>query len=98
MQYVLLSMLIGTLCGGGMAIAQSPNDSAHIRKPPRPFAKFDTRFKAADTNGDGGLTKAEAENAHLGRIVDHFDQIDANKDGKATLEEMRALISSRLSS
>ena len=98
MQYVLLSMLIGTLFGGGMAIAQSSTEPEPVRKPPRYLAKFDEQFKAADKDGDGALTKAEAESAHLDRIVNHFDQIDANKDGKATRDEIRALIRVRLSS
>lgn len=97
MQYVLLSMLIGTLFGGGMAIAQSPADPAPERKP-RYLAKFDEQFKAADKDGDGALTKAEAESANLGRIVSHFDRIDANKDGKATRDEIRVLVRTRLSS
>jgi hypothetical protein len=98
MQYVLLSMLIGTLFGGGMAIAQSSAEPPPERKPPRYLAKFDEQFKAADKDGDGALTKAEAESANLGRIASQFDQIDANKDGKATREEIRALVRTKLSS
>jgi Ca2+-binding EF-hand superfamily protein len=98
MQYVLLSMLIGALFGGGMAIAQSPAEPAPVQKPPRYLAKFDEQFKAADKDGDGALTRAEAEGANLSRIVNRFDQIDANKDGKATRDEIRSLIRNRLSS
>lgn len=98
MQYVLLSMLIGALFGGGMAIAQSPTEPAPLQKTPRYLAKFDEQFKAADKDGDGALTRAEAESANLTRIVNHFDQLDANHDGKATRDEIRALIRNRLSS
>lgn len=48
------------------------------------------RFKAADKDGDGALTKSEAENAKLERLVQHFDQIDSNKDGKIEPEEAHA--------
>lgn len=40
----------------------------------------------ADTNGDGRITSAEAEALAL----QHFDQMDANKDGQVTPEERRA--------
>ncbi|MGB6056563.1 MAG: EF-hand domain-containing protein, partial [Burkholderiaceae bacterium] len=53
-------------------------------------AKFDARFKAADTDGDGALSKAEAQAAGMQKIVAHFDQLDANHDGKLTREELRA--------
>lgn len=53
-------------------------------------AQFDAKFKAADKDGDGALTKAEAEAGQLKGIVTHFDEIDANKDGKVTREELRA--------
>lgn len=57
--------------------------------------KFDAQFKAADKNGDGALTKEEAEAGKLGWISKHFDKIDANKDGKVTREEIRAYMMSR---
>jgi Ca2+-binding EF-hand superfamily protein len=51
--------------------------------------KFDAEFKAADKNGDGGLSKEEAT-ASMPRLARHFDQLDANKDGVVTLEELQA--------
>lgn len=49
---------------------------------------FLERLKTADTNGDGLLSRTEA--AALPRIADHFDAIDANKDGQISFEELRA--------
>lgn len=46
------------------------------------------RLKAADTNGDGMISRAEA--AALPRIAKHFDAIDANRDGQLTFDEIRA--------
>ena len=46
------------------------------------------RLKAADTNGDGMISRAES--AALPRIAQHFDQIDANRDGQVTKDELRA--------
>lgn len=96
MQYLLMSMLAGALFGGGMAIAQSPADPPTETKKPRYLAKFDEEFKAADKDSDGGLTRAEAESARMGRVVDNFDKLDADKDGKVTRTEIRALVRGRL--
>jgi len=93
MQYILLSMLIGALFGGGMAIAQSSSDT----KQPRPISKFSEQFKAADKDGDDALTRSEAQTANLSRVVQHFDRIDANHDGKVTREEIRTLVRARVS-
>jgi Ca2+-binding EF-hand superfamily protein len=94
MQYVLLSMLIGALLGGGMAIAQSPDAPA---KQPRAVSNFSAQFKAADKDGDGALTRSEAQSANLTRIVENFDRLDANHDGKISREELRTLIRARFS-
>ena len=52
-------------------------------------AKFDERFKKADADGNGAISRAEAEKA-MPRLARHFDRIDANKDGQVTREEMAA--------
>jgi Ca2+-binding EF-hand superfamily protein len=46
------------------------------------------RLRAADTNGDGMLSREEA--AALPRLAKHFDAIDTNHDGQITREELRA--------
>ena len=47
------------------------------------------RLKAADTNGDGLISRAEAQ-AALPRLAKHFDQIDVNHDGQISPEELKA--------
>lgn len=47
------------------------------------------RFKKADTNSDGKLSREEAEKSLPG-IARHFDAIDTNKDGFVTLGELEA--------
>ena len=52
-------------------------------------AKAAERFKHADTDGDGAISRAEA-GKHAPRLAQKFDPIDANKDGKLTQDELRA--------
>jgi hypothetical protein len=46
------------------------------------------RLRAADTNGDGMISREEAK--ALPRLAGHFDELDADKNGQLTAEEMRA--------
>ena len=56
---------------------------------PRQASAHGEHLKKLDTNGDGKVSKAEAQ-ASAPRLAEHFDQIDANKDGFVTQEEMKA--------
>ena len=47
------------------------------------------RMKAADKDGDGAISKAEANAAGMTRLSKNFDKLDANKDGKVTRKEMK---------
>ncbi|MHA6894370.1 EF-hand domain-containing protein [Ralstonia pseudosolanacearum] len=57
-------------------------------------ARLDAKFKAADKNGDGALTREEMQ-AGLPKLAKHFDEIDANHDGKVTEDEIRAFMKAR---
>jgi Ca2+-binding EF-hand superfamily protein len=59
-------------------------------------AKAAERFRHADTDGDGAISRAEAEK-HAPRLAKKFDQIDSNKDGKLTQDELRAYREARRS-
>lgn len=52
-------------------------------------AKFDERFKKADADGNGAISRVEADKA-MPRLARHFERIDANKDGQVIREEMAA--------
>ena len=54
------------------------------------MSKRGERFKAADKDGDGAISKAEAEAAGMKRVSANFDKLDTNKDGKLTRDEMKA--------
>lgn len=51
--------------------------------------RMEARFKSADTDGDGAISKAEAE-AGMPMLNRRFASIDADANGKLTPEELRA--------
>jgi EF hand domain-containing protein len=51
--------------------------------------RHEARVKAADTDKDGAISKAEAEKAMPG-LARNFDAVDTDKDGKVTLAELDA--------
>jgi Ca2+-binding EF-hand superfamily protein len=55
--------------------------------------KLEERFKAADKDGDGKLTKAEAE-AGMPRLAKNFDRIDTDHKGYITLDQLKAAMAS----
>jgi hypothetical protein len=57
-------------------------------------ARFAERFKKADADGNGVLSRAEAEKG-MRRLVRHFDTVDADRDGQITMDEIRAARKSR---
>lgn len=71
----------GNCAGFGSAPGQGPGGCAGARGA--------DRLKAADTNADGMISRAEAQ-AALPGLAARFDAIDANKDGNLTLAELQA--------
>ncbi len=55
---------------------------------------FAEHFRRADADGDGALTRAEAEQA-LPRLAAKFDRIDANHDARLTPDELRRYFDAR---
>ena len=53
--------------------------------------QLEARFKAADANHDGKLTKAEAQ-ARMPRIYANFDRLDTANRGYLTLPQIKAVI------
>jgi EF hand domain-containing protein len=80
------------------ASGQSPGAGAHMKQrckddPEKCRAamqqKADAWWKKVDADGDGTISKAEAE-ANAPRLARDFDKVDANHDGKITREELEA--------
>lgn len=54
-----------------------------------PHGRGMERLRAADTNGDGLISRDEAKS--LPRLAERFDEIDADKNGQLTADELRAM-------
>ena len=83
----LASVLLVAGFDASTAFAQTPPVPPKGHHADR-AAKMQERMKAADKDGDGKLSRAEA--VALPRLAKHFDEIDTNKDGFITKEEMKA--------
>ena len=81
MRIPALAAALGFACAASAAFAQD----AAPQVPAKPAA---ARFKQADSNGDGMLSREEAK--ALPSLSKHFDEIDANHDGQLTADELRA--------
>jgi len=55
------------------------------------------RFAAANTTHDGKLTRAQAQTG-MPRVAQHFDEIDAQKQGYVTLAQIEQFMAQRAGS
>jgi hypothetical protein len=59
-------------------------------------AKLRARFEGADTNHEGHISRAQAEAAGFGYVVQHFEAIDAARQGSVSWAQVRAHLEQRL--
>jgi Ca2+-binding EF-hand superfamily protein len=81
MKTVIILTAAGLAAASFLVLADAGGPGGH-------HGAFAERLKAADTNGDGMISRDEAK--VLPMIAKHFDQIDANGDGFVTPEELAA--------
>ena len=60
-------------------------------------AKLRGRFEAADTSGQGHISRAQAEAAGLGFVARHFDAIDSGGHGSVSWAQVQAYLALRAS-
>lgn len=82
---LLVTLLLAAL-PVAIAFGQQPADPA---KAAQMQAAFQKRFSAADANGDGKLTRQEAD-GKMPFVYKHFDEIDATHQGYVTKDEIMA--------
>jgi hypothetical protein len=70
-----LTLGVAIACSAAVAFAQTP----------QPGAAKPARQAKVDSNGDGVIDRAEA--AANPRMAQHFETLDANKDGRITADE-----------
>ena len=89
------AILIAALLASSAALA---DDSSGGGPPDARAEKFRQRmaqrFEAADTNHDGKISPDEAK-AGMPFVAKHFAEIDADKDGYVTREEIAAYMKAR---
>jgi len=85
MTRILASLLACLAVTSAYAQAGAPSEA----RKQQLVEELKKRFAAADANGDGKLTKDEA-NGKMPRVYQNFDAIDKNKKGYVTLEEIFA--------
>jgi len=61
---------------------------AHEARRAQMKEMFDQRFKDADTNGDGQLSREEVQ-AKMPRLAARFDELDTDKNGQLSREELQ---------
>ena len=79
------------------ACAQTAPSAQHAQQMLQARAQLHQRFVAADKDGNGQLTRAEAQ-AGMPRVHSAFDQIDTTRKGHVTEAEITAAIAARLAS
>lgn len=87
MRIVATMMAIALVSAASIVLAGDKVHGAHMR------AAAVERMKAADTNGDGLISRAEA--GTLPRLAKRFDRIDANQDGQLGADELLAFHEAR---
>jgi hypothetical protein len=85
--HLFVALLLGALPVAA-AFGQQAVDPA---KAAQMQAAFQKRFAAADANGDGKLTKQEAD-GKMPFVYKHFDEIDTTHQGFVTKDQIAAYI------
>lgn len=77
------------------ACAQTAPAAQHAQQMQQARVQLHQRFVAADKDGNGQLTRAEAQ-AGMPRVHSAFDLIDTTRKGYVTEAEITAAIAARL--
>lgn len=76
-------------------LSQAEMRAHHQSMASKMRSQMQEHWRAADTDGDGALSRAEVDAAKMPRLSRNFDQLDADKDGRLTPEEWHAAMMQR---
>jgi hypothetical protein len=85
---VSMSMVVALCTFGSVALANDPTPSSPSNER---LQRLMTRFHKADTNGDGQLTREEAQKG-MPLVYRHFAQIDTDNKGYVTLADIASYL------
>lgn len=77
------------------AVTLALTPAAHAQSYDMALAHLTSKFKSSDKNKDGKLTKKEAKDGGMSRVVSNFATIDADKDGFVTFAQLKAQLDER---
>ncbi len=86
----LISLSSALVFAVAVPLIASAQGAANLPANPANDAEVAARFKAADKNGDGKVTREEAQ-AGLPRVAMAWEKIDVDKKGYITLEQLQII-------
>ncbi len=69
---------------------QGPPPPDQQRPPPHQHGDFRQKFEAANVTRDGRLTQEQAQQAGMHAIARHFQEIDVDRKGYVTMQDVHA--------
>lgn len=93
---------------GGMAELGDPYVAPHVKARARAMGllpmttgsklqtqalgKLRNKFNAADSEHSGWISRSQAQGAGFGYVVNHFDEIDRQRRGRISFEELKGFL------
>jgi hypothetical protein len=87
------SLFLAVLLLPAIAVA-APQSGMNASRTERMLQMLEQKFDTANTSHDGKLTQAQAQ-AGMPRIAQHFNEIDTNRQGYITLDQIKAFVVNR---
>lgn len=88
---VSMSVVLTTCCLAG--IVRADDSSQPPSQTDQRLQHLMARFHQADVNGDGKLTRDEAQKG-MPRVYQHFSEIDTDNKGYVTVQQIAAYVES----